>query len=119
MTQRIQANGRPTPGYTGRRQFVLPAFELPLEVFVRLARAQTGALGATGEVPHEPVRGGVLATQDALVLARHLVLGEEIGKPDVLASIEVAIDPVSWRLAATPFERHQKGLRCAVTGTVI
>jgi hypothetical protein len=58
----------------------------------------------------------VLRREDAVVLARHLVLAEEIGKPDTLASIRVEVRPVSWRLAATPFERVREGLRCAVTG---
>jgi len=117
VSERMLADGRPTPGSSGRRTFILPAFDLALNAFTRLAAALTASAGATGEVPHEPVTGGVLGTDDALVLARHLVLAEEIGRSDVLGSIRVSVDPVAWRLAAIPFQRDGGRIRCAVTGT--
>ncbi len=117
VAARLLADGTPTQGSGTRRRFVLPAFDLPLATFTRLAAALTAVAEATGEVPHAPVTGGVLSTEDALVFARHLVLSEEIGRPDVLGSIRVEVAPVAWRLAATPFERAGDRFRCAVTGT--
>jgi len=119
VSDRIRSDRRPTPGWEGDRTFVLPAFELPIVDLTRLALALGRAFGATGELPHEPVTGGVLGLDDALVLARHLVVGEEVRKPDMLASVEVAIEERAHRLAAIPFERSGDGLRCAVTGVTL
>ncbi|NOZ94247.1 MAG: hypothetical protein GXP47_05845, partial [Acidobacteria bacterium] len=67
----------------------------------------------------EPVTGGILHLEDALTLVRHMVVGEEVRKPDILARVEVAIEERSHRLTAIPFERHGDRLRCAVSGVEI
>jgi len=116
VSERIRADRRETVGSTDERLFVIPAFTLPLSDLTRLARALTTAAGATGEVPREPVEGGTLAFEDAVTLARHLVVAEEVLKPDMLASVLVVVTPRRHRLAAVPFERAGDELRCAVTG---
>ncbi len=119
ITERVRAGGLRTPGWHGRRTFVIPAFDLPLTSFTRLATALSRAVGETGEVPHEPVTGGILSRSDALVLARHMILSEEIGKPDMLAAIDLKIEALSWRLVATPYERKEDRLHCAITGVSV
>ena len=98
----------------------MPAFALPLTDLVLLARALSEAAGSTGEVPREPIRGGTMAVADALTLARHIVVGEEVRQPDMLASVDVEIRETSHRLVAIPFEDGGDGrLRCAITGVVV
>ncbi|MCP4900863.1 MAG: hypothetical protein GY906_28180, partial [bacterium] len=82
-------------------------------------RAPTTAAGEYGEVPHERVLGGSLSLADALTVARHLVVGDEVRKPDMLASVNVDITTTSHRLAAIPFERAGNQLKCAVTGVSV
>jgi hypothetical protein len=107
-------------GWRGDRTFVVPAFTLPLPDLMLLAGALSEAAGVVGEVPREPIRGGTLAFEDALTLARHLVVGDEVRKPDKLASVEVTVTEKTHRLAATPFEDGgDGGLRCAITGVVV
>lgn len=113
---RIRADGRRTEGWKGERTFVLPAFPLRLPDLVLLSRALSEAAGAVGEVPREPIRGGVLSLEDALTLARHIIVGDEVRKSDMLASVQVEVHEKEHRLAAIPFERDDPGLRCAVTG---
>ena len=85
-----------------------------------LARALSEAAGGAGEVPREPIRGGTLAYEDALVLARHIVVGDEVRRPDNLAAVEVEITETAHRLAAIPFEGAGDGrLKCAITGVVV
>jgi hypothetical protein len=119
VDERIRADGRRTKGWRGERSFVVPAFELPLDDLVRLARALSVAAGTVGEVPREPIHGGTLSLEDALTLARHIVVGEEVRKPDMLASVQAELTPKSQRLAAIPFEQAEGRLRCAVTGVTI
>jgi len=119
VSERVVHGGRPTPGWSQRRTFVIPAFELPLLRLVRWADALARVAAGTGAVPREPVRGGVLARADARTLARFVVLRWEVARPDDLASVEVAVEPVAWRLAALPLERHGQGYRCAVTGVTV
>ncbi len=116
---RITAGGRQSQDARTRRTFVIPAFDLPLASLTRLARALGAAAAAAAEVPHEAVRGGILALDDALTMIRHLVIGEEVRRPDMLASVQVTIDPLARRLVALPFEQTNEGLRCAVTGVVV
>lgn len=116
VSNRVLADRRETVGSSGERVFLIPAFSLSLPELTRLARALTAAAGATGEVPKEPLPGGILVLEDAITLARHLVVGEEVLKPDLLASVEVVVNPHAHRLAAVPFERDGDALRCAVTG---
>jgi hypothetical protein len=111
----VAGGGRPT-GWTDRRRFVIPAFELSLSDRVRLARGLTTAAPEAGEVPREPVRGGTLRLDDAQVVAQHLVVGDEVRRPDMLSSLTVSIDVERHRLAAIPFESLDDRLRCAVTG---
>jgi hypothetical protein len=111
----VAGGGRPT-GWSDRRRFVIPAFELSLADRVRLARGLTTAGPEAGEVPREPVRGGTLRLADAVVLAQHLVVGDEVRRPDMLSSLTVTVDAEGHRLAAIPFEASNDRLRCAVTG---
>lgn len=119
VDDRIRSDGRDTRGWREDRTFVMPAFTLVLEDLIRLARALSGAAGTVGEVPREPIRGGTLALEDALTLCRHIVVGDEVRRSDMLASVRVEVREKSHRLAAIPFEEVQGGLRCAVTGVGI
>ena len=120
VTGRQRAGGGRSDGWRRERSFVVPAFALPLPDLVLLGRALSEAAGTVGEVPREPIRGGTLAFEDALTLARHLVIGDEVRQRDMLASVEVAIVDRSHRLAAIPFEDAGNGrLRCAITGVVV
>jgi len=116
---RTTADGRSTPGWTQRRSYVLPAFDLPLADLVRLGRALSQVAGATGEVPRSPLPGGRLSLTDALTLVHHLVVAEEASKPDMLASLEVSVVEAGHRLVALPFEGQGGNLRCAVTGVIV
>jgi hypothetical protein len=113
---RIRADGRHTQGWTEEQTFVMPAFPLPLEDLIRLARALSRAAGTVGEVPREPIHGGTLSMEDALTLVRHIVVGDEVRRSDMLASVQVTVNVAAHRLAAIPFEEVKGGLRCAVTG---
>ncbi|MEJ2188448.1 MAG: hypothetical protein P8Y93_03355 [Acidobacteriota bacterium] len=119
VSDRIRARGRRTDGWEDRRTFVIPAFAVPLGDLTRLARALSEIAGETGEVPHEPVHGGTMALEDALTVARHIILGDEVRKSDMLASVRVDIEVVTSRLVALPFEPTDSGLRCAITGLTI
>ncbi len=120
VDERVRHGGRRSDGWRGEKTFVVPAFPIPLVDLVMLARALSEAAGGVGEVPREPIRGGTLAYEDALVLARHMVVGDEARKPDKLASVEVEITEKSHRLAAIPFEEAGDGrLKCAITGVVV
>lgn len=114
--QRVRAGGRPTDGSRGDRRFVMPAFPLPLRSAIALARALSAVPAAPGEVPREPIRGGSLTLEDALTLARYLVVSEEVARSDTLASVVVEVRVRGFRLAALPFEQDGDSLRCAVTG---
>jgi len=114
--QRIRAGGRPTDGSRGQRRFVVPAFPLPLRSLSALARALSTGAGEPGEVPRAPLPGGTLHLDDAVTFARFLVVSEEVARPDTLASVEVEVRVLRFRLAALPFERDGDNLRCAVTG---
>lgn len=119
VEQRRRADGRETPGWAGRKIFYVPAFELSLTDLSRLSIALSEAAGASAEVPREPIRGGSLAHEDALVLVRHLLIGDEVRRSDMLASVEVEVDEVAWGLVALPFEGGPDSMRCAVTGVSI
>ena len=117
--QRRCADGRETPGWEGRRLFFIPAFELALDDLGRLARALSGISETTGEVPREPVRGGTLSHGDALVFVRHLLVGDEVRRSDMLASVSVDVTEVGRGLVALPFEAGDGTLQCAVTGVTV
>ncbi len=120
VDQRIRADGRQTEGSRGARTFVVPAFDLPLADLVELSRALAEGAATAAEVPHEAIRGGTLSLADALTLVRHVVVGDEVRKPDMLASVQVEVTETGHRLAAIPFEELPDGrLRCAVTGVTI
>jgi hypothetical protein len=119
VRERIRSDGRPTQGWQGEQTFVIPAYELGVDDLVRLARALSHASGDVGEVPREPIRGGILALDDAVTLARYIVVGEEVRKPDMLASVQAEVTLNSYRLAAIPFEKAKGHLRCAVTGVTV
>jgi hypothetical protein len=119
VDQRIRADGRHTDGWRGERSFVIPAFPLSLDDLIQLARALSNAAGTVGEVPREPIQGGTLSLEDALTLARHIVVGDEVRRSDMLASVQVEITEKSNRLAAIPFEETKGRLRCAVTGVTV
>lgn len=120
VSERRQASGRSSDGWREDRTYVVPAFPLPLPDLVLLARSLADAAGTAGEVPREPIRGGTLALGDAVTLIRHLVIGDEVRKPDMLAAVDVQISERSHRLVAIPFEDAGDGrLRCAITGVVV
>jgi hypothetical protein len=119
VTDRIRYGGRPTPGSSGRRTFVIPAFALDLADFTRLAQALSAVSGSVGEVPEEPCPGGTLHLEDARTLARYLVVGAEVKKPDTLASVRIELTPVTHRLTALPFTRDGALLQCSVTGVKV
>ncbi|MCU0304277.1 MAG: hypothetical protein MUC56_09505 [Thermoanaerobaculales bacterium] len=119
VQRRIRAGGRETPGWQGRRVFFIPAFAIGLDDLTRLARALSEISEATAEVPREPIHGGVLAADDALTLVRHVLIGDEVRRSDMLASVEVAVELVGRGLIALPFERVDDRLRCAVTGLTV
>lgn len=116
VTKRVQAGGRESSGWEGRRVFFIPAFDLPLDELHRLARALAGVSEATAEVPREPIHGGTLAEVDALALVRHILVGDEVRRSDLLASVDVDLELVGRGLVAIPFEQSGERLRCAVTG---
>lgn len=119
VASRRRFGGQETPGWSGVETSIIPAFELPLEDLIPLARALSSAAHTIRDVPDEPCRGGTLNLDDALVFIRYLVLLREVEQPDQLAGVELEVDSRSARLLAIPFERAQPRLRCAVTGTVI
>lgn len=119
VDDRIRADGRRTQGWRDVHTYVMPAFPLPLDDLIRLARALSEAAGTVGEVPREPIRGGTLALEDALTLCRHIVVGDEVRRSDMLASVRVEVREQAHRLAAIPFEEKAGGLRCAVTGVTV
>jgi hypothetical protein len=116
---RLRSGGRESEGWSARRIFVVPAFVTSLSDLTRLARALSETAGTTAEVPREPIHGGTLAVDDAVTLIRHIVIGDEVRKSDMLASIRVDIEVVASRLVALPFEKTGDGLRCAVTGVTV
>jgi hypothetical protein len=119
VRDRIRYGGRPSDGWQGRRTFIIPAFGVPLEDLTRIARALSEAAGETGEVPREPIHGGTLTLADAETMVRHIVIGNEVRRSDMLASVAVDLDVVSSRLVAIPFERTEAGLRCSITGVTV
>ncbi|MEE4271209.1 MAG: hypothetical protein V2I67_06025 [Thermoanaerobaculales bacterium] len=119
VEKRFRSDGRETPGWEGRRLFFVPAFDLPLGDVTRLARALSDTTEARTEVPREPIHGGTLAHEDAMVLVRHLLVGDEVRRSDMLASVEVIVNEVGRSLVAIPFEAHDGRLRCAVTGVAV
>ncbi len=117
--QRVRADGRSTPEWAGRRVFYIPAFDIPLDDLTRLSRALADVPEPTAEVPREPIRGGTLAFDDALTLIRHLLIGDEVRRSDMLASVVVDVDEISRALVALPFEADDGRLKCAVTGVTV
>ena len=119
VSDRARAKGRRTEGWQGRRTFVIPAFSMPLGDLTRIVRALSEGAAETGEVPREPIHGGTLALDDAVTMIRHILIGNEVRKSDMLASLEVEIEVVESRLVAIPFEETKVGLRCAITGVTV
>jgi hypothetical protein len=113
--KRVLAGGMNTAGWSDQRTYVVPAFELSLKSLGTIGRALSHG-AAFAEVPREPLPGGILSLGDALTMVRYLVVGDEVLRPDQLASVEVTVEPTGQRLAALPFERTEGGLRCAVSG---
>lgn len=116
---RVQAAGRPTPGWEGRRVFFIPAFDLPLDDLTRLSRALSEAADAVAEVPREPIHGGTLALDDAVTLIRHILIGDEVRRSDMLASVKVDVEVVGRSLVALPFDVSERRMTCAVTGVTV
>lgn len=116
---RVRADGRPTAGWEGRRVFPVPAFDLPLDDLSRLCRALAEVAPTAVEVPREPIHGGTLSLDDAVVMVRHLLIGDEVRRSDLLASVTVDVEVVGRSLVALPFEEIDGGLRCAVTGVKV
>ena len=119
VTQRVRADGRKTPDWEDRKTFFIPAFDLPLDDLTRLSRALSEVAETVAEVPREPIHGGTLALDDALELIRHILIGNEVRRSDMLASVMVDVKEVSRSLVALPFDSGKGKLRCAVTGTTV
>lgn len=119
LRDRVRSGERRSDGWQGQKNFVIPAFTLALGDLTRLARALSESVGATAEVPREPIHGGTLALEDAVTIARHIVIGDEVRKSDMLASVTVDLEVSGSRLVAVPFESTGAGLRCAITGVVV
>ncbi len=119
VRDRMRAKGRRSEGWQGRKTFIIPAFAVPLDDLTRHARALSETAGDGGEVPRDPIRGGTLALDDAVTLIRHLVIGDEVRKSDMLASVNVDIVVIESRLVAIPFELTTVGLRCSITGVTV
>jgi hypothetical protein len=119
VSDRVRQGGRRGDGWQERRTFVIPAFEMPLGDLTRIARALSEVAGETRDVPREPIHGGTLAIEDTVTLIRHIVIGDEVRKSDMLSSVTVDIDVVSSRLVAIPFEPADGGLRCSITGVTV
>jgi len=109
VSERVRHRGRRSDGWQERRTFVIPAFEMSLGDLTRIARALAEVAGETREVPREPIHGGTLGVDDAVTLIRHIVIGDEVRKSDMLASVMVDIDVASSRLVAIPFEPVRPG----------
>ena len=116
---RVQAGGRSTPGWEGRRVFFIPAFGLPLDDLTRLSRALSEVAESAAEVPRQPIHGGTLALDDAVTLIRHILIGDEVRRSDKLASVVVDVDVVGRSLVALPFDATERRLTCAVTGVTV
>lgn len=119
VSERVRAKGRGSDGWQERKTYIIPALAIPLDDLTRLARALSEVAGARGEVPRSPIHGGTLSLDDAVILIRHLVIGDEVRKSDMLASVVVGIDVVESRLVAIPFEKTTAGLRCSITGLTV
>ena len=119
VSDRVRAKGRRSEGWQARRIYVIPAFAMPLDDLTRIARALSEVAGETGEVPREPIHGGTLALDDAVTLIRHILIGDEVRKSDMLASVQADIEVVESRLVAIPFEPTKVDLRCAITGVTV
>jgi len=116
---RFRSGGRMTDGWEGRRVFFIPAFDLSLDEMTRLSRALAEVSETTREVPREPIHGGTLTVDDALTLIRHLLIGDEVRRSDMLASVTVDVEEIARGLVALPFEEAGQHLRCAVTGVKV
>jgi hypothetical protein len=119
VSERRRHRGRRSEGWRGQRTFVIPAFQMALGDLTRLARGLAENAGEIGEVPREPIHGGTLDLDDAVTLIRHMVIGNEVRKSDMLASVVVDIEVVSSRLVAIPFEPTEEGLMCSITGIAV
>ncbi len=119
IDQRWVAGSPPSGAAHYQRSFIIPAFDLPFSDLTTLTQALIRAESSVAEVPHEPIRGGTLSLADAETFIRHIVVGEEVHKSDMLISVMVDITINSHRLAALPFEKKGEQLACAVTGTKI
>jgi len=108
-----------TPGSSGVRTFIVPAFPLPLADLVRLSRALSAGQGEFSDTPRQPCRGGTMDLEDAGAFIRYLVTTEEVEKPDMLASLDVELQVHDHVACALPFEREEGFLRCALTGVRI
>ena len=119
VRERTRYRGRRTGEWEGRRRYIVPAFKMPLGDLTRITRALCEASADTAEVPREPIHGGTLALDDAVIVIRHIVIGDEVRKSDMLASLEVDIEVAESRLVALPFEPTDVGLRCSITGVTV
>lgn len=119
VADRVRSGGHRSGGWKDRRVFVVPAFDMPLADLTRIVRAFSGLACELREVPREPIRGGTLDYEDVITVVRHVLVGDEVRRSDMLASVRVEIDVVSTRLVALPFEAVRGGLRCSVTGVTV
>lgn len=116
IRDRVVAGGGRSPDRRGSRRFLVAAWDLPLADLVRLARAHAATAAGTGELMSDPIPGGRISVEDAVAVARHVVIGEEVQAPDQLTSLTVDLELERARLAAVPVEETADRCRCAVTG---
>jgi hypothetical protein len=119
VKERTRYRDRRAGDWEKQLHFIIPAFAMPLGDLTRISRAFSEATAETAEVPREPIHGGTLALEDAVTLIRHIIIGNEVRRSDMLASLEVDIEVLESRLVATPFEPIDGGLRCSITGVTV
>ena len=57
--------------------------------------------------------------EDAVTLIRHILIGDEVRRSDMLASVIVDVEVVGRSLVALPFDAVEGRLTCAVTGVTV
>lgn len=100
--------GEPSPADPA---FVVPAFELPIELVVRLTVRYTTERLGLGERLGERLTGGVLDSADAAKLAHYALITVEAEKSDLLRDLEVRLDFGPPRLLGVPWVLRGNGER--------
>ncbi|GEM_PF-1111973 len=122
-TPEFLVEGRPglieaPPRRSGEMLFV-PAFltERAIDLGLELTRS-AGDLGWASTGP-SMMAGGCVSLDDAIELARILVLSREVRQPGSLACAEVSVAPLHSRIAAIPFTAVDGGFSVAGVKSVV